>query len=69
MTVEQAIETLKNYECVCKYGTSPINCTDTECDFGKAIKTLTVDVDLNEFVSAIIGSRLKQIEEVMSNEN
>lgn len=44
MTVEQAIETLKNYPCVCKYGTSPIKCTDTECDFGKAIKALTIDV-------------------------
>ena len=40
MTNEQAIETLKNYPCVCKYGTSPIKCTDTECDFGKAIRTL-----------------------------
>lgn len=44
MTDEQAIETLKNYPCVCKYGTSPINCADTECDFGKAIRTLTVNV-------------------------
>lgn len=44
MTNEQAIETLKHYPCVCKYGTSPIKCTDTECDFGKAIRTLTVDV-------------------------
>ena len=40
MNREEAIETLKNYPCVCKYGTSPIKCTDTECDFGKAIRTL-----------------------------
>lgn len=40
MNREEATETLKNYPCVCKYGTSPIKCTDTECDFGKAIRTL-----------------------------
>lgn len=45
MTVEQAIETLKNYPCVCKYGTSPIKCTDTECDFGKAIRILVNEVE------------------------
>ena len=40
MTPEEATEFLKNYPCVCKYGTSPIECTDAECDFGKAIRTL-----------------------------
>lgn len=40
MTVEEAKDVLLNYTCCCKYGTSPINCSDEECDFGKAIKTL-----------------------------
>ena len=40
MTLEKAKDVLFNYTCCCKYGTSPINCSDEECDFGKAIKTL-----------------------------
>lgn len=40
MTLEKTKDVLLNYTCCCKYGTSPINCSDEECDFGKAIKTL-----------------------------
>ncbi len=40
MTNKEAKDVLLNYTCCCKYGTSPINCSDEECDFGKAIKTL-----------------------------
>ena len=38
--IDQAKDTLLNYICCCKYGTSPVNCSDEECDFGKAVKTL-----------------------------
>jgi len=40
MTIDQAKDILLNYLCCCKYGTSPVNCSDEECDFGKAVKTL-----------------------------
>lgn len=41
MTVEKAKTYLKNYPCVCKYGTSPYDCKDREgCEFGKAIRTI-----------------------------
>lgn len=40
MTNEQAKDVLLNYTCCCKYGVSPVNCSDEECDFGKAVKTL-----------------------------
>lgn len=40
MINKEAKDVLLNYTCCCKYGTSPINCSDEECDFGKAIKTL-----------------------------
>lgn len=41
MTVEVAKNYLKNYPCVCKYGTSPYDCKDREgCEFGKAIRTI-----------------------------
>lgn len=40
MTNEQAKDALLNYTCCCKYGTSPVNCSDEECYFGKAVKTV-----------------------------
>lgn len=45
MNRKEAIEILKNYPCVCKYGTSPCNCEDSECDFGKAIRVLTQEAE------------------------
>ena len=40
MTYEEAKEVLSKYPCVCQYGSSPFNCSDTECKFGDAIRTL-----------------------------
>lgn len=45
MTISEAVEVLRNYTCVCKHGTSPVNCGDTECDFGKAIRVLTQEAE------------------------
>ena len=45
MTKSEAIEVLRNYTCVCKYGTSPCNCEDSECVFGKAIRVLTKETE------------------------
>ena len=44
----EAMEVLRNYTCVCKYGTSPCNCEDSECDFGKAIRVLTKEAENDE---------------------
>lgn len=41
MDFKEAIKVLKNYTCACKYGTSPVNCKDTECEFGQAVRVLT----------------------------
>ena len=61
MTNEKAKDVLLNYTCCCKYGTSPINCSDEECDFGKAIKTLCnrpqnkwVKIFENDFVNGYV---------------
>ena len=34
------VEYLRNYPCVCKYGTSPSNCSDENCEFRQAIMSL-----------------------------
>lgn len=40
LSEDQAKDALLNYTCCCKYGISPVNCSDEECYFGKAVKTL-----------------------------
>lgn len=61
MSVESAIYILKNYDCVCYHGKSPTNCNDKHCEFGQAVRALTVDVDLDEFTEAIMKERLKDM--------
>ena len=34
------VEYLRNYPCVCKYGTSPTKCSDETCEFRQAILAL-----------------------------
>lgn len=47
MEVEEAKTYLKNYPCVCKYGSSPYACKDSEgCEFSKAIRTLIEKIDI-----------------------
>ena len=41
MTINEAKAYLKNYPCVCPYGTSPYECKDKEnCKFSIAIRTI-----------------------------
>lgn len=41
MKTEDAKYILKNWDCVCEYGTSPTQCSNPECEFKQAIDTLT----------------------------
>ena len=45
MEHNEAINYLKNYECVCPYGTKPNSCKDENCDFRKAIFALEYKTD------------------------
>lgn len=46
MKVEDAKTYLKDYPCVCKYGSSPYVCNDREgCEFSKAIRTILEKID------------------------
>lgn len=45
MTVNEAIQTIRGYPCVCEYGDSPFKCTDDKCPFGEAIRTLVNEVN------------------------
>lgn len=46
MEVEEAKTYLKDYPCVCKYGTSPYACNDREgCEFSKAIRAIIEKID------------------------
>lgn len=40
MTHNEAIKFLKNYECVCPYGSSPSDCRERECEFYIAVNSL-----------------------------
>lgn len=44
MTVDEAKKYLADYICCCDYGKSPTRCSDSECSFGKAIRTLCEEV-------------------------
>ncbi len=40
MTHNDAIKFLKNYECVCPYGSSPSDCREHDCEFYIAVNSL-----------------------------
>lgn len=60
MTNKEAYDALLNYTCCCKYGTSPINCSDEECDFGKAIKALANGTPYNPTVEPEKGDLISR---------
>ena len=38
--IDNPVEYLRNYTCVCSYGSSPTNCSDDTCEFRQAILAL-----------------------------
>lgn len=48
MAHNDAVDYLKNYECVCSYGTSPTNCKDHKCSFYVAVNSLEYKESKNE---------------------
>lgn len=44
MTLDEAIQTMRGYPCVCELGSSPFKCTDNKCPFGEAIRILVNEV-------------------------
>lgn len=48
MTVDEAIQIMRRYPCVCEFGSSPFKCDDSKCPFGEAIRILINEVEQND---------------------